>query len=75
MVGKKIFRAIITTSEGKRVGFKLVEGTSLADVSKRKRSFVGPGRKISGFLPTKLKGAIRSRAKLPRTRRFGKGFR
>jgi hypothetical protein len=74
--GKKIFRLIMADAKGKIVGYQLVEGKSADEIMKKPKSeFVGRDRTIVGVLPTKLKGTLEERAGIPRSRRFGKGYR
>ena len=66
-----IFRAVITDMKGKVVAVKLVEGKSIKALERLpKTRFVGPGRKVLGFIPTRIKGRL-TRAKALRARRFG----
>jgi len=75
-MARKIFRIIIGDSRRRKVGLKLVEGVSAKSILQRpKSSFVGHGRTIIGVMPTKLRGTLKSREKLPRSKRFGRGFR
>ncbi len=73
---KKTFRIAISKKKKGRVSsFKLVEATSVESILKGPKSrFVGPGRFIVGAMPTRLRGSLSERLKLPRSKRFGKGF-
>ena len=72
---KKIFRIVIGDTKKKLIGFKLVEGKSAKEIlNKPKSKFVGRGRTVIGVIPTRLKGTLKQRGKLPRSKRFGKGF-
>ncbi len=76
VVRKKIFRIIIGDNKRRRVGFKLVEGTSAKQIlQKPKSNFVGRGRTIIGVTPTRLRGTLARRSKIKRSSRFGRGFR
>ena len=60
--------------KGQHVGYKLFDAKSLEDAKRKKRSLVGPGRKVSSVEPTKLRGSTSSRAKMSRSKRFGSGY-
>jgi len=68
----KIWRIAIGDKKGKFVGFKLVDANDVQGAVSRKN--VGPDRRIIGVLPTSLSGTTETRMRLPRARRFGKGF-
>jgi len=73
-----IFRLAMSRNKtGKNIlGYKLVDGKSIKDVmSKPKSKYVGKGVFIVGIERTQLKGTTKSRRKLPRSIRFGKGYR
>ena len=84
-----IFRAkyIATKTDGRYkkgqvIGYKIFDAKSLADAENKKRwegsnssrSIVGPGRKVIAVTPTRLKGTVKSRYSLPRSRRYGRGY-
>ena len=73
---KKIYRiAMSDKKHGKVLGYKLVDARSASEVLKQPKSkYVGRGRYIVGVMPTRLKGTTESRKKMPRSKRFGKGY-
>jgi hypothetical protein len=60
--------------KGQHVGYKTFDAKSLEDAKKKKRTLVGPGRKVTSIEKTNLKGTTASRSKIPRSRRFGRGY-
>ena len=74
MVKKRIFR-IHFKFKGEPEAYKLVEGTSIKSLAvKPKSTYIGTGGKITGITQTKFKGSLKARLKMPRSKRFGKGF-
>jgi len=69
---RKIWRIVIGDRKGKLVGYKLVDAKSAKDAANPK--YVGERRTIIGVLQTNLKGTTAQRSKLPRSKRFGRGF-
>lgn len=76
-----IFRARIRASragdgyrKGQHVGYKLFDAKNLEDAKRKVKSLVGAGRKVSSIETTRLMGSTKSRAKMPRSKRFGSGY-
>jgi len=64
------------SKKGKIHGYKLVEGKSAKQIMKNpKKKYVGRGIYIRGILPTNLKGSLKKRLKMPRSKRFGSRYR
>jgi len=76
-----IFRARLVATKkipgfkkGQLIGYKIFDAKSLKDARRKKKIIVGSGRKVTSIVSTRLPGTIASRKKLPRSKRFGRGF-
>ena len=60
--------------KGQHVGYKIFDAKNIEDAKKKAKKQVGSGRKITSITKTRLKGTVKSRFKLPRSKRFGKRY-
>jgi len=73
---RKIFRIEILDTKGRHVGWKLVDATSITSIRKGSKSrYLGREKYIGKILKTRLKGTMKQRIKLPRSKRFGRKYR